>query len=437
MADDVKKRQTETDGSRFLTDVIPEAPPMESPDLNARAIEMHRKNRGKLEVRSKVDATNREGLSLAYTPGIAAVCREIVKNPDAVYDLTLKWNSVAIVSDGTRVLGLGKIGPRAGLTVMEGKAVLFKSYGNVDAFPICLSCHSIEEIVATVKNIAPSFGGINLEDIESPKCFEVERRLKEEMDIPVFHDDQHGTAVVVLAGLKNALKVVGKKKEDARVVVAGAGAAGDAIARLLAHEGLGEVLVCDSKGILVEGDATLRDNKVGLAKITNRKKMRGTLADALKGADALVGCSAPNIVDETMVKSMAPSPIVFALSNPIPEIDGAKARAGGAKIYGTARADLPNQVNNVLGFPGIFRGALMVRASQINEKMKLAASGAIAGVLNEGELNADCVLPLPFDRRVVPAVAIAVAKAAMESGVARITRTENEMETELRFLGLA
>jgi len=405
-------------------------------DLNTRAIEMHRKNRGKLEMRSKVDAKNKDGLSLAYTPGVAAVCKEIVAKPDAVYDLTLKWNSVAIVSDGTRVLGLGNIGPHAGLPVMEGKAVLLKSYGNIDAFPICLDCHSVEEIVNAVKWISPSFGGINLEDIESPKCFEVERRLKAELGIPVFHDDQHGTAVVVLAGLKNALKVVGKKKEKARVVVAGAGAAGDAIARLLVQDGMGDVLVCDSKGILVEGDESLKDNKVSLAKITNKRKLRGTLADALKGADALVGCSSPNIVDEKMVQSMASSPIIFALSNPIPEIDGAKAKAGGAAVYGTARADLPNQVNNVLGFPGIFRGTLLVRATQINERMKLAASEALAGVLSEGELKPECVLPLPFDRRVVPAVATAVAKAAMESGVAKLKKSEKEMEDELKTLGL-
>lgn len=378
---------------------------------------------------------NKEGLSLAYTPGVAAVCREIATKPDAVYDLTLKWNSVAVVSDGTRVLGLGNIGPLAGLPVMEGKAVLFKSYANVDAFPICLDCHSVEEIVNAVKWIAPSFGGINLEDIESPKCFEVERRLKEELSIPVFHDDQHGTAVVVLAGLKNALKVVGKKKESARVVVAGAGAAGDAIARLLVQEGVGEVLVCDSKGILVDGDAALRDNKVGLAKITNRKKMRGTLADALKGADALVGCSAPNIVEENMVKGMASSPIVFALSNPIPEIDGEKAKAGGAAVYGTARADLPNQINNVLGFPGIFRGALMVRAAKINEEMKLAASQAIADVVGD-RLAQDFVVPYAFDRKVVPSVAAAVAKAAMESGVAGKKMTAHQIESELSALGL-
>jgi malate dehydrogenase (oxaloacetate-decarboxylating) len=405
-------------------------------DINARAIEMHRKNRGKLEVRSKVDATNKEGLSLAYTPGVAAVCREIVAKPDSVYDLTLKWNSVAIVSDGTRVLGLGNIGPHAGLPVMEGKAVLLKSYGNIDAFPICLDCHSVDDIVNAVKWIAPSFGGVNLEDIESPKCFEVERRLKAELSIPVFHDDQHGTAVVVLAGLKNALKVMGKKKNGAKIVVAGAGAAGDAIARLLVQDGLGEVLVCDSKGILVEGDAALKDNKISLAKITNRKKERGGLADALKGADALVGCSSPNVVDEKMVRSMASSPIIFALSNPIPEIDGTKAKAGGAAVYGTARADLPNQVNNVLGFPGIFRGTLLVRSTQINEKMKLAASEALARVLSDAELKPECVLPLPFDRRVVPAVSLAVAKAAMESGVAKLKKTEKEMKDELRELGL-
>ncbi len=403
-------------------------------DLAKRAIELHRKNRGKLEMKSKLDCKSVEGLSLAYTPGVADVCREIVKNPDSVYDLTFKWNTVAVVSDGTRVLGLGNIGPLAGLPVMEGKAILFKSYGNVDAFPICLSCHSADEIVATVKAISPVFGGINLEDIESPKCFEVENRLKAELDIPVFHDDQHGTAVVVLAGLINAMKVVGKKKENARVVVAGAGAAGSAIAKLLAKGGFGEVLVCDSKGILID-DAKLPDYKRELAKL-NTKGRKGTLADALKGADVFIGASSPNIIGEKDVRAMADKPVLFVLSNPIPEIEPALAKKAGAAIVGTARADLPNQINNVLGFPGIFRGALLVRAKQINEGMKLAAAHAIAGVFSESEISANAVVPLPFDKRVVPAVAIAVAKAAMETGAARLKRSRSEMDAELKSLGL-
>ena len=403
-------------------------------DLAKRALELHRKNRGKLEVRSKVDCRSMEGLSLAYTPGVADVCREIVKDPDSVYDLTFKWNSVAVVSDGTRVLGLGNIGPLAGLPVMEGKAVLFKSYAAIDAFPICLSCHTVEEIVDTVKNISPVFGGINLEDIESPKCFEVENRLKGELDMPVFHDDQHGTAVVALAGLSNALKVVGKKKKDARVVVAGAGAAGSAIAKLLSQDGFGEVLVCDSKGILAD-DAALPPYKRELGKL-NKKEKRGTLADAVKGADAFIGVSSPNILSAADVRSMSHDPVIFALSNPMPEISGQEAAKGGAAVYGTARADMPNQINNVLGFPGIFRGALLVRSRSINEGMKLAAAHALAGVLAENELTMECVVPLPFDKRVVPAVSIAVAEAAMKTGAARLKKSAKEMQQELAGLGL-
>lgn len=404
-------------------------------DLNSRAIELHRKNRGKLEIRSKVDASTKEGLSLAYTPGVAAVCREVARDPSLAYELTLKGNAVAVVSDGTRVLGLGNIGPLAGIPVMEGKAILFKAYANIDAFPICLSCHSVEEIVAAVKNISPVFGGINLEDIESPKCFEVERRLIEELDIPVMHDDQHGTAVVVLAGLINALKAVGKKKKGAKVVVAGAGAAGCAIAKLLVAEGFTDVLVCDSRGILAD-DARLPAYKRELAALTNKKGETGTLADAMKGADALIGLSAPDIVSADMVRGMANLPIIFALSNPIPEIDPKLAKQAGVRVFGTARADLPNQINNVLGFPGIFRGALLVRAKKINEKMKLAAVAALAGVVGEKELSAEFVLPYAYDRRVVPSVALAVAAAAMETGVARLKKSEREMKGELQSLGL-
>jgi len=409
-----------------------------SDDLASRAIFFHRKNRGKLEVRSKVDCGTKEGLSLAYTPGVADVCREIVRDSSSAYDLTLKWNAVAVVSDGTRVLGLGNIGPLAALPVMEGKAALFKSYAGVDAFPLCLACRTVDEIVATVKNISPVFGGINLEDIESPKCFEVERRLKSELDIPVFHDDQHGTAVVVLAGMLNALKVVGKNKASARVVVAGAGAAGYAITKLLALDGFTDVCVCDSKGIIHdEGDGKLPPYKLELAKLTNRAGKRGTLADALCGADVFIGVSSPDIIGEKEIKSMAKNPIVFALSNPIPEISPEKAEKAGAAIIGTARADLPNQINNVLGFPGIFRGALMVRSRQINEEMKLAAAHALAGVVGEKELSQGTVVPLPFDKRVVPAVSIAVAEAAMASGVARLKKSRNELEAELKSLRLS
>ncbi len=402
--------------------------------LGKRALELHRKSRGKLEVRSRVDCGTREGLSLAYTPGVAAVCREVARNPDSAYELTNKWNSVAVVSDGSRVLGLGNIGPLAALPVMEGKAALFKSYANVDAFPICLDCHSVEEIVATVKNIAPVFGGINLEDIESPKCFEVEKRLVQELGIPVFHDDQHGTAVVVLAGLINALKVVGKKKEKARVAVAGAGAAGSAIAKLLAGYGFGEVLVCDSRGILADGEE-MAPHKRELAKL-NKKGEKGTLADAMRGADVFIGASSPNIVGEKEVRSMSSSPVIFALSNPVPEIAPEAAKKAGAAVFGTARADLPNQVNNVLDFPGIFRGAFLVRAARIDGGMKLAAAKAIAGCVPEGKLSAAFVVPLAFDRNVVPSVALAVAGAAMGSGAAGLKRSRQQMEGELAALGL-
>lgn len=408
-------------------------------DMNTRAIALHREKRGKIGTSVKVDCSTRDGLSLAYTPGVAEVCREIVRSPDSVYELTMKWNSVAVVSDGSRVLGLGNIGPHAGLPVMEGKAALFKSYAGVDSWPICLSCHSADEIVAAVKAIAPSFGGINLEDISSPKCFEIEDRLKEMLDIPVFHDDQHGTGVVALAGLLNALKAVGKKKKQAKVVVAGAGAAGFGITKVLLEDDFKDILVCDSKGILT-GNAAGKDendaHKTELAAMTNREGQQGTLSDAMKGADAFIGASSPNIVNGAMVESMADSPIIFALSNPVPEIDPALAKKHGAAVIGTARADLPNQINNVLGFPGIFRGALLVRARTITEEMKVAAAHALAGVLSEGELSREKVLPEPFDRRVVPAVAMAVAQQAIKDGVARHKLAKSGMEQELKSLGL-
>ena len=402
-------------------------------DLAARAIELHRKNQGKLEIKSKVDASTSRGLSLAYTPGVAAVCREIGRDPSLAYELTLKGNSVAVVSDGTRVLGLGNIGPLAGIPVMEGKAILFKAYAGIDAFPICLSCKSADEIVAAVKAISPVFGGINLEDIESPKCFEVEDRLKAELDIPVFHDDQHGTAVVVLAGLINALKAAGKEKRGAKIVVAGA--AGCAIAKLLIADGFSDVCVCDSRGILADAEG-MAPYKRKLAKLTNKRGKTGTLAEAMAGADALIGLSSPNIVSAEMAESMADSPIIFALSNPVPEIDPGLAKKAGVAVFGTARADLPNQINNVLGFPGIFRGALDVRARQINERMKLAAAYALAGVVGESELSADFVLPYAYDRRVVPAVSLSVAQSAIKTGVARLKKSEGELRAGLSGRGL-
>jgi malate dehydrogenase (oxaloacetate-decarboxylating) len=362
------------------------------------------------------------------------VCRKIAKEPGSAYDLTIKWNSVAVASDGSRVLGLGNIGPLAGLPVMEGKAILFKSYANIDAFPLCLSCQSLDELVSTIAAISPAFGGINLEDIESPKCFELERRLQEKLDIPVFHDDQHGTAVVVLAGLLNALSLVGKKKEKAKVVIAGAGAAGYATALLLSKEGFKDILVCDSKGIIAD-DSSLPAYKRQLGKL-NLSGMRGTLSDALAGADAFIGLSAPNIIGEKDVRLMAENPVIFALSNPVPEIDPKKAYGAGAAVVGTARADLPNQINNVLGFPGIFRGALLVRSKVINDEMKLAAAHAIAQAIPKEELSFRKIVPAPFDRRVVPAVALAVAKAAMESGAARLKRSSSELKEELQSLGL-
>jgi len=404
-------------------------------DLGMRAIELHRKNRGKLEVKGKVGAKSSVNLSLAYTPGVARVCTEIARDPSLAYDLTLKWNAVAVVSDGSRVLGLGNIGPLAGLPVMEGKALLFKEYANVDAFPICLSCHSADEIVAAVKAISPTFGGINLEDIESPKCFEVEDRLKQELDIPVFHDDQHGTGVVVLAGLLNSLSLLGKKKRQARIVVAGAGAAGYGITKMLSEDGFENILVCDSKCILSRQNS-ITGQKAKLAAMTNCEGVEGALPDALKGADAFIGVSSPNIVSGDMVKSMADRPIIFSLSNPVPEIDPSLAKRSGAAVVGTARADLPNQINNVLGFPGIFRGALLVRSSAITDSMKLAAAHALAGVLGQGEISLENVVPLPFDPRVVPAVATAVAKEASASGVAKIARTDSQIRAELISLGL-
>lgn len=389
-------------------------------DYAAESLRLHREWRGKIEVtpRAKVDSS--EALSLAYTPGVAAPCLEIQKHPEESFNLTRRWNTVAVVTDGTAVLGLGDIGPEAGMPVMEGKCVLFKAFGDVDAIPLCVRSKDPDDIVKTVSLLAGSFGGINLEDISAPRCFEIEQRLQAACDIPVFHDDQHGTAVITLAGMMNALKLVGKKIEDVRIVTSGAGAAGIAIIRLLIEMGLKNVIMTDRKGAIYEGREGLNPIKKEMAKITNRDRVAGSLADVIKGADVFIGVSAPGTLTKEMVKSMAKDPIIFACANPVPEIMPDEAKAGGAAVVSTGRSDFPNQVNNVLAFPGIFRGALDVRATRINEEMKIAAAKAIAGCVSDDELNADYILPHAFDPRVKDAVARAVAQAARESGVARV-----------------
>lgn len=384
------------------------------------SLKLHKKNIGKIEIKSKVEATTRDDLCLAYTPGVAEPCRKIHENEEDIYQYTSKGNLVAVVTDGTAVLGLGDIGPKAGLPVMEGKAILFKEFANVDAFPICLDTKNVDEIVKTVKLIAPGFGGINLEDIGAPRCFEVEKRLKKELDIPVFHDDQHGTAIVVLAGIINALKVVNKKIEDIKVVVNGAGAAGTAIAKLLLSSGVKNLILCDKVGILYGGIENVDDAKKEMAKVTNPDNMQGTLADALVGADVFIGVSAPSIVSQDMVRTMNKDSILFALANPTPEIMPDEAKAAGARVIGTGRSDFPNQVNNVLAFPGIFRGALDIRAKEINEEMKIAAAHAIASMIKDEDLNEDNVIPYALDRAVASNVADAIKKAARESGAARL-----------------
>ena len=389
-------------------------------DYAAESLRLHREWRGKIEVtpRAKVDSS--EALSLAYTPGVAAPCLEIQKHPEESFNLTRRWNTVAVVTDGTAVLGLGDIGPEAGMPVMEGECVLFKAFGDVDAIPLCVRSKDPDDIVKTVSLLAGSFGGINLEDISAPRCFEIEQRLQEVCDIPVFHDDQHGTAVITLAGMMNALKLVGKKIEDVRIVTSGAGAAGIAIIRLLIEMGLKNVIMTDRKGAIYEGREGLNPIKREMAKITNRERVAGSLADVIKGADVFIGVSAPGTLTKEMVESMAKDPIIFACANPIPEIMPDEAKAGGAAVVSTGRSDFPNQVNNVLAFPGIFRGALDVRATRINEEMKIAAAKAIASCVSDDELNADYILPHAFDPRVKDAVASAVAQAARESGVARV-----------------
>ncbi|MGD6802551.1 NAD(P)-dependent malic enzyme [Rossellomorea vietnamensis] len=388
--------------------------------LREEALHMHRINQGKLETKSKVEVRNATDLSLAYSPGVAEPCKVIYDKPETVYEYTMKGNMVAVVSDGTAVLGLGNIGPAAALPVMEGKAVLFKSFAGVDAFPICLDTNDVDKIVETVKLMEPTFGGVNLEDIAAPNCFVIEERLKKETNIPIFHDDQHGTAIVTAAGLVNALKIVGKKMSEIKVVANGAGAAGIAIIKLLHNYGVRDIVMCDTRGAIYEGRPNgMNDIKDEVAKFTNRNRIEGSLEDVIKDADVFIGVSAAGALNEEMVRSMNEDPIIFAMANPVPEIMPEDAKAAGAKVVGTGRSDFPNQVNNVLAFPGIFRGALDVRATHINEKMKQAAVEAIAALVDEKDLNEDYVIPGPFDARVAPAVAAAVAQAAMETGVAR------------------
>ena len=385
------------------------------------SLKMHYEKKGKIEVITTVPVENEVDLSLAYTPGVAQPCLEIKDNVDLSYELTRRWNMCLVVTDGSAVLGLGDIGPEAGMPVMEGKCVLFKSFGDVDAFPLCIKSKDVDDIVNTVYLISGSFGGVNLEDISAPRCFEIEKKLKEKCDIPIFHDDQHGTAVITLAGLINAMKVTGKKWEDCTVAVSGAGAAAITITKLLLSYGLGDAILCDSKGAIYEGRTVgMNPYKEEIARLTNKKKVQGTLADAMKGADIFLGVSAPGLVTTEMVQSMNPNPIVFACANPTPEIYPDDAKAGGAAVVATGRSDFPNQINNVLAFPGIFRGTFDVRAKDINEEMKIAAAKAIAGVISDDELRPDYIIPKAFDPRVKDAVAAAVAQAARDTGVARI-----------------
>ena len=389
-------------------------------DIKEKALLAHEQWRGKLDIRPKCPITNAEELSIAYTPGVAEPCLKIRDDVSLSYKYTGRGNLEAVVTDGTAVLGLGDIGPEAGMPVMEGKCALFKAFGGVDAVPLCIRSKDVDDIVNTVALLAGSFGGINLEDISAPRCFEIERRLKQRCDIPIFHDDQHGTAVITLAGMLNALKVVGKKLEDIRVVTSGAGAAGTAIIRLLISLGLKDVIMCDRQGAIYEGRPGLTAEKADIARLTNREKKQGRLSDVIAGADVFIGVSAPGALTREMVSTMARDAIIFACANPTPEIFPDEAKAGGAKVVATGRSDFPNQVNNVLAFPGIFRGALDVRASDINDRMKIAAAYALAGLVSDEELCPDYVLPAAFDPRVGPAVAKAVAQAAIDSGVARI-----------------
>ena len=390
-------------------------------DYAKESLRLHGEWKGKIEVVTRVPVENKDDLSLAYTPGVAQPCLEIQKDVNKSYELTRRWNMCLVVTDGSAVLGLGNIGPEAGMPVMEGKCVLFKAFGDVDAFPLCIKSNDVDEIVNTIYLISGSFGGVNLEDISAPRCFEIEKKLKEKCDIPIFHDDQHGTAIITLAGLTNALKVVGKKKEDVRIIMNGAGAAAISIARLLLTAGFKDITLCDRKGAIYEGRPEgMNPVKDEMAKVTNLAKKSGSLADMLVGADVFIGVSAPGAVTTEMVKTMNKDAIIFACANPTPEIFPDDAKAGGAKVISTGRSDFPNQINNVLAFPGIFRGAFDVRASDINDEMKIAASKALADLITDEELSPDYIIPKAFDKRVGPAVAKAVAEAAKKTGVARL-----------------
>ena len=390
-------------------------------DYAKESLRLHGEWKGKIEVVTRVPVENKDDLSLAYTPGVAQPCLEIQKDVDKSYDLTRRWNMCLVVTDGSAVLGLGNIGPEAGMPVMEGQCVLFKAFGDVDAFPLCIKSNDVDEIVNTIYLISGSFGGVNLEDISAPRCFEIEKKLKEKCDIPIFHDDQHGTAIITLAGLTNALKVAGKKKEDVRIVMNGAGAAAISIARLLLTAGFKDITLCDRKGAIYEGRPEgMNPIKEEMAKVTNLAKKSGSLAEMLVGADVFIGVSAPGAVTTEMVKTMNKDAVVFACANPTPEIFPDDAKAGGAKVVSTGRSDFPNQINNVLAFPGIFRGAFDVRAKEINDEMKLAASEALANLITDEELSPEYIIPKAFDKRVGPAVAKAVAEAAKRTGVARI-----------------
>ena len=390
-------------------------------DYAKESLRLHGEWKGKIEVVTRVPVENKDDLSLAYTPGVAQPCLEIQKDVNKSYELTRRWNMCLVVTDGSAVLGLGNIGPEAGMPVMEGKCVLFKAFGDVDAFPLCIKSNDVDEIVNTIYTISGSFGGVNLEDISAPRCFEIEKKLKEKCDIPIFHDDQHGTAIITLAGLTNALKVVGKKKEDVHVVMNGAGAAAISIARLLLTAGFKNITLCDRKGAIYEGRPEgMNPVKDEMSKVTNLDKKAGSLADMLVGADVFIGVSAPGAVTTEMVKTMNKDAIIFACANPTPEIFPDDAKAGGAKVISTGRSDFPNQINNVLAFPGVFRGAFDVRASDINDEMKIAASEALANLITDEELSPEYIIPKAFDKRVGPAVAKAVAEAAKRTGVARI-----------------
>ena len=391
-------------------------------DYKEMSLKLHEENEGKIEVTSKVPVKDKNDLSVVYTPGVAEPCKKIHENIEDVYKYTAKKNLVAVVTDGTAVLGLGDIGPEAAMPVMEGKSILFKKFGNVDAFPICLKTKDVDEIVKTVKYLSPTFGGINLEDISAPRCFEIERRLKEELDIPVFHDDQHGTAIVVLAGLINALKLVNKKIEEVKIVINGAGSAGISICKLLMAAGAKNIVMCDLKGALRQGEQWMNEAQSQIAKVTNRNLERGTIKDIIKKKDVFIGVSGPKVLTEEMVSTMNKDAIVFAMANPVPEILPEEALKGGARVVATGRSDYPNQINNVLVFPGIFRGALDVRAKAITEEMKLEAARAIASIVDDSELNEKCIIPDAFDKRVAEVVAKAVGEIAIKTGVSNLKK---------------